>query len=196
MKKILTIILLLLPVTLLAQDKAVHNTQSNTTETTTQQHPKSHIEMFSESGSLIKKEYILVDEVDALRFEVLKITDVTTQKIVMGLRITPILGSNIGVAFLDSDEIDGFLKSVDYMITSVVSEKAPANSVEYNFTSRSGFEFSTYNSQGFFGGKKKWSVSTTLEPFILNSHISLSVEDLQQIKGAIQHTEAKIESFN
>lgn len=159
--------------------------------------PKSKLEAFSEkSGTMVKKDFLKIAELHSVSFEVLTITDLTTNETIQGLRISTSTsnGSYMTnyVAFLDKDEIDGFLKAIIYMSETVIKSDIPVNYVEYTFTSKSGFKASVFNGKGVFSSKQKWQSSFQLEEFLSNSAVMVPIDDLPKIKDAIIFAQAKL----
>ena len=140
---------------------------------------KSNLEDFSEtSGSLIKKEFTDVGKLRSVKIQLLKITNLATNISQSGLRIES-QGVITHVAFLDADEIDAFLKTIDYITDNVLDTDPSGNYTEYNFISRGGF------SAGAFNYSKKWVFYMKPEKFSSDSQIDFSKEDLIKIKEAV-----------
>jgi hypothetical protein len=162
--------------------------------------PKSKLESFSEnSGTMLKKEFFDVAIVKGVQFEVLKLTDMSNNSVEAGLRISATLGSgsylSSYVAFLDKDEIDGFEKAIDYMLTNVSTSSVPVNNIEYRYMSRSGFSATVYNGSGTWSSKKTWRLNLRLEKYISASNAYLTAEELPKIKEAIAAAKLKLQSI-
>lgn len=175
---------------------------------------KSKLESFSEkAGSMFKKEYFKIAQLHDLTFELLTITNLETSESVQGLRISTT--STIGTtgitwaAFLDQDEIDGFLKAVTYMSSTVMKDDFPTNFTEFTFQSRGGFSATIFNVPRIFNeDKQKWKAifklkaydsNTTVTVFIGNNlnipnvdNVSVPTGDFPKIKDAIVFAHTKL----
>ncbi|MHC2993700.1 hypothetical protein OB13_19750 [Pontibacter sp. HJ8] len=153
--------------------------------------PKSNLETFlDQSGSLIKKEYVTIGKVKGINVQVLKITDLIKNSTVSGLRLEGITTSSYSsdskIAFLDSDEIENFIKAIDYINSNILNLPA-AGSTEVIYSSRGGF-----SGGAFVDSKNKWSTFMQLEKYDSRSMFFLSAEDFSQMKDLIVQAKAKI----
>ncbi|HVW97487.1 MAG TPA: hypothetical protein VHA56_16055 [Mucilaginibacter sp.] len=152
--------------------------------------PKSKLETFSESsGSMVKKEYFEIDKVKGVKFQVLKLTNVSTGTTLSGLRLEAESGgsfSSTKTAFLDADELDGLIKALTYVNESVLNTPVPANDVEFNFHARSGF------SAGVFNYRNKWLGYVKLERFDSQSQFDFAAEDFQKVVEIIKSAKTKL----
>jgi hypothetical protein len=173
---------------------------SQTTTLATQEKdskPKSKIELFSDkAGAMLKKEFIPLGTLRNTQFQVLKITDLSTNEAQSGLRLyTPgAVGSvsTSSVAYLDADELAGFIKAVDYVTQNVANTPAPENDVEYNYESRSGLRFGIFNSAAIFSSKKKWSVILRPEKFYASATGYFTTDDLPKMKELLEQAKSKL----
>ena len=152
--------------------------------------PKSQLETFSErAGSMIKKEFVDVGKVNRVKFQVLKLTDILTNATVVGIRME---GQSTGTysiskaAFIDSDEVDGLIKALNYVNTTVLNTTPPDNDVEYNFHARSGF------AAGVFNYRNKWMGYLKLQRFDTDSQFDFSSEDFAKVKDLIVTAKSKL----
>jgi hypothetical protein len=153
--------------------------------------PKSKLEAFSEkAGSLIKKEFITVGRVNnRFAIQILKLTDILNNTTVVGLRFEgegTNTYSSTKVAFLDSDEVDGLIKSLTYINTSVLNTAPPDVDVEYNFHARSGF------SSGVFNYHNKWMGYMKLVNYDSDSQFTFSVEDFHKALDLVVLAKSKL----
>jgi hypothetical protein len=149
----------------------------------------SNIEKFSaKSGTLIEKKFIDIGSVKSVKVRVLRLTDLVSNARVSGVRMeyehSGRLGSDTKIAFLDPDEVDGLVKSIDVLKTKVFVS-SPDSYTEVEFNSRGGFE-----AGGFFG-KGKWSTFLRLERFDRDSFVFLSPEDFDVLRDLLQQAKAK-----
>jgi hypothetical protein len=164
MKKILISIsvLLLWSSICLGQDKIAEKEQSN-------------LEKFSaKSGTLLEKKFIDIGFVKTVKMQVLTFTDLISNAKVSGVRFEYESGarySSSKLAFLDKDEVDGLIKSID-LLKAKVFLTTPATYTEVVFTSRSGFMMACYFSDG------KWTPIVQIKRFDTDSLVSLKLEDL------------------
>ena len=141
---------------------------------------KSNLETFTtREGHLYKKTYETVGATKRLTLQVLTIEDLTDRSKLQGLRIETTTVSaaydiDSKIAFLDKDEIEGFLKSLNYFKTDVFPS-SPANYTEVVYYSRSGFRASS------FLDKKKWSLVLQLERFDNRSKVYLNESELDEL---------------
>ena len=156
-----------------------------------EQESKSKIEGLSEkSGTLLKKEFIDIGKFNSVQIQVLKITDVSTGAVLAGLRLEKEKkGDDAGsfVVFLDSDEIDGLLKSINYINENVLSKPLPDDYIEYNFQSRSGFRAGVYKASS-----AKWSAFVQLDKYYDDSQLFLGSDELIQFRDLIIQAKAKL----
>lgn len=156
----------------------------------TEAQQKSKIELFSDkSGSLVKKEIIDIGLLNSIKFQVEKLTDVSVNTTISGLRLegpsTSSYSKRDFIAFLDSDEIESFAKAIEYLI-GASNKPVPDNYVEYNFTSRSGFR------AGSFKSKDKWDVYIQIDKYDSNSEYFLTANELSNIKDLLTQVKAKL----
>jgi hypothetical protein len=149
----------------------------------------SNIEKFSaKSGTLIEKKFIDIGSVKSVKVRVLRLTDLVSNARMSGVRLeyehSGRLGSDTKIAFLDPDEVDGLLKSID-VLKSKVFISNPDSYTEVEFNSRGGFE-----AGGFFS-KGEWATFLKLERFDRDSFVFLKPEDFDVLKDLLQQAKAK-----
>lgn len=140
---------------------------------------KSKIETFSlKTGSLIKKELVTVGTTKRVEVSKLIITDITTNTSISGIKLETYVDKTYGGStkscFLDTDEIEAFLKAAKYL-----AELAPSTSGNYTelqFTSRDGFQAGAY-----FDKKKSWKYFLKLERYDNESFVLMEKEDFQKL---------------
>lgn len=116
----------------------------------------------AKSGVLIKKIFTDLGKIKSVEFQILEITDLSSNITTKGLRIeTPETGqysSGSATAFIDEDEIDGLLKALNQFM-EITAQAVPDNDVEYVFTSKTGFKAFLFNY------KKKWQFNIQVDKY-------------------------------
>jgi hypothetical protein len=145
---------------------------------------KSKIKSFSlKKGCLIKKDFKTLGYVKKVEVQALKLTDVLTGATVSGIQLKP-GGRPEKAAFLDADEVDGFLRSGKYLLNSL---KPAKNYVEYEFTSRHGFQ------AGVHQNKEEFSYFLKLERYDNDSYVFLDQDDFEQLIEMVENAKVKKE---
>ncbi|MFN8291603.1 MAG: hypothetical protein U0U70_15205 [Chitinophagaceae bacterium] len=150
---------------------------------------KSKLETFTlKTGSLIKKEFLPVGSAGKVEVSVLKLSDLVANTTISGIRFETSVqrsyGSSSKYCFLDSDEIDGLIKSGNLLLSSL---NQPAETyTEYQFTSRDGFQ------AGAFLSKKQWSYFLKLDKYDSDSNVWLEREDFQKLIDLLGQAKAKL----
>lgn len=153
MKQLMTMVLLALCSVCCAQEAKPEPT------------PLSKLEEFSKkSGTLVQKTFESIGGVSDVTMDIVEIKDLLSNQAVKGLRMELVVKSTYSTdtkrAFLDSDEIDGLLKSIQFVRDNVMTT-TPTIYTEVTYQSRSGFEFGA-----FFAIKGKgWTSYLKLERF-------------------------------
>lgn len=150
---------------------------------------KSKLENFSlKTGSLIKKEFIDIGTVAKVEVRVLKITDLVANTSITGIKLQTTVyksyGSDTKACFLDSDEIDGLLKSGNMLLGTL---SGPAdNYTEYIFSSRDGFQAGAYQA------KREWKYFLQMDRYDSGSSVWLEKEDFQKLLDLLTQAKAKL----
>lgn len=150
----------------------------------------SNAELFSsQAGTLIEKEFIDLGKIGKTEIQILKITDMISGKSVSSFRITQEVkgsySSDTKIAHLDSDEINGLIKSMNIIKESVFGVTAN-NYIEITFRSRSGFE------AGCFWSKNEWVSYMQLEKYDRKSMILLQRGDFDKFLELLELAKNKI----
>lgn len=149
----------------------------------------SNAERFSaKDGTLIQKVFIEVGTIKGAEFKIIHYTDLVTGETLSSLRIEYETGgtySDTKIAALDSDEIEGLLKSLDIMQSKVFAT-IPLNYTEVSYRSRGGFE------AGCFWSKGDWSTYLKLEKFDGKSYVFLKKEDFPELQALIRKVKEEI----
>lgn len=150
----------------------------------------SNAERFSEkSGTLIKREYEDVGTLKKCKIQVATYTDVISGQKTKALRFEyeaySSLGSDTKIAVLDADEVDGLVKSINYLQTQLMPTTAK-NYTEAYYRSRGGFECGCYNNE------KGWSAFLKLERFDSKSYVFIKPEDLTELLALLATAKGKL----
>lgn len=174
MKQILIIIILIfLSERVLSQEKT--------------QNARSQAEIFwTTPGRLIEKQFLIIGEVKGMSVQVLKMKDLNSGITMSALRFdrTSITGTPTRIAILDSDEIEGLLKS----LITIVSSVYPSNRKTYTevgFRSRTGFEAGVYY-------KNRWHGFVKLDEYSDDSQLLLDAQDFSLLMALIQTAKGKL----
>ncbi|GAB3555293.1 hypothetical protein [Spirosoma fluminis] len=180
--KNLLLVLLFLPLCATAQQTAKKSIEA--------EKELSNAERFSEkSGTLIKREYEDVGTLKKCKIQIATFTDIISGQKTKALRFEyeayTSLGADTKLALLDADEIDGLIKSINYLQTDLLQSK-PANYTEGYYRSRGGFEC------GCFSGDKGWSAFMKLERFDSKSYVFIKPEDLTELLALLAAAKVKL----
>lgn len=150
----------------------------------------SNAEKFSiKSGTLMQKEYLNIGELKSAKLDVIYFTDLIANQKQSALRfeyeVTGKYSNSTKSAVLDSDEIDGFIKSIK-IIQEKIFPTSPINYQEVIYKSRGGFE------AGCFWSKGSWSTYLKLEQYDKDSYIFLTKEDFSKLFGLLETSKSKL----
>lgn len=179
MKNLFSLILLMLATSLCAQDLKEKNTAT------------SKAEAFSEqAGTLIEKQFIDIGSVKGIQIRVLKLKDVISERSVSALRfeyaVKSAYSTDTKIASLDSDEIDGLVKSIRALQSTVFTTTRDVYT-EVTFQSRSGFQCGAY----YDAGKKGWTPYLQIEKYG-KSTVFISQEELAKILSLVEEAKGKM----
>ncbi|MBI9052457.1 MAG: hypothetical protein JEY96_01485 [Bacteroidales bacterium] len=138
-------------------------------------------EFYSKEGSLFEKEFIPVGIVGpSFSIRVMKITDLITEETQSGIRLQYLhkgkYSNSTKSATIDSDELDGFIKSIK-ILKEKVFISMPSNYKEVTFISRSGFQAGCFWSSV----KKEWKTYVKLEKYDSDSYVWLKISDFDEL---------------
>jgi len=172
MKKItiLTLLLSLMTLTIFGQ--------------TTKEAELSKAEEFSlTSGALIEKKFYDVGAIQRAEMQVVKYTDLISSTSISSVKIkykSYDTYSSTKVALLDSDEIEGLIKSIKLMQTKIFAS-TPSSYTEVSYQSRSGFEAGC-----FWGSNNEWKTYIKLEKYDSKSIIRLEQKDYTTLLNLLE----------
>jgi len=166
-------------------------TASAFAQNTTVEREQSNIEKFSaKSGTLVERRFVNVGKLKLIEVQVLTITDLISNAKISGVRFEMQTATryttDTKVAFLDQDEVDGLIKSINALKTKVFNTTKDTYT-EVTFKSRSGFEAGCFFSDG------KWTTYLKLERFDNNSQTFMKPEDFDELLSLLQLAKQKFE---
>lgn len=149
-------------------------------------------EQFSATaGTLIEKQFVDIGKVKGVSVQVMKIKDLNSGTSKTGLRFEydykSSYTSDTKVATLDLDEIDGLIKSMTNLKTTVFSSTRDVYT-EVTFRSRTGFEAGAY----YDVDKTKWVAYVKLEKFDSNSEVFLNTDDFTSMLSFVEQAKTKM----
>lgn len=156
----------------------------------TKEQELSNAEKFSgKAGTLIQKEFIDIGEIKGAKIKVIHYSDLIGETKTSSLRFeSESVGkytSSSKIAVLDSDEIEGLIKSIK-IIQEKVFPSTPSSYSEVTFRSRGGFE------AGCYWGKDKWETYLKLEKYDKDSYVFLGVEDFPALLALLEAAKLKL----
>jgi len=151
---------------------------------------KSKIENFSlKTGSLIKKDFLEIGTVKGVEVQIVILSDILANTKLSGIKLMASVyksyGSSDKSCFLDVDEVEAFVKSGKYLSESL-NEKAD-NYIEYQFTSRDGFQAGAYSDK-----KDSWKYYLKLEKYDSDSYVFMNKDDFQKLIELVNSAKAKL----
>lgn len=149
-------------------------------------------EQFSTTaGTLMEKQFIDIGKVKGVSVQVMKLKDLNNGTSKSGLRFEYLYKSSYSsdtkIATLDIDEIDGLIKSINNLKTTVFPSTRDVYT-EVTFTSRTGFKAGAY----YDVDKAKWVTFIKLEKFDSNSQVFLTTEDFSILHTLVEEAKQKM----
>ncbi|MBL0136936.1 MAG: hypothetical protein IPP86_00210 [Bacteroidetes bacterium] len=145
---------------------------------------KSLLEKFSErSGSLMKREFFDVGKIRGMKIKMMKITNLTDpgSKTLSGARFECSTQYSDYIAFVDADELDGLIASLDFIQSKIFNDTAKTYT-EVEFKTRGGFKSGCYFSQN----DNKWSGYIQVASYSDKSMVFLEQEDFGKFKNMVE----------
>lgn len=172
MKKILSTKMLLL--LLLFTPLFAHSQESKEPES-----KSKTIEFANREGSLYQKEFEEIGKTGGLTFKNIYITDLTSQQTISALRLenSHYIGSGSSIDYvgtLDSDELEGCIKSLNYLKENLIPTK-PTLYTEVEYKSRDGILIGAYCSKG------EWKLFVQTKSYTQKSLTVLKVIELDNL---------------
>ena len=159
-------------------------------QTPAKEKEQSNAEKFSaKSGTLMQKEFIEIGDVKNCKIKVIHFTDLITgikqSGLKFGMEVASTYSTDTKSALLDTDEIDGLMKSIKLMQDKVMIT-VPTNNTEVSFKSRSGFEAGCFTSNG------AWSCYLKLEKYDSKSYVWIDSSNLTALYALLVIAKAKM----
>ncbi|HWK58703.1 MAG TPA: hypothetical protein VNQ80_15275 [Parapedobacter sp.] len=146
-------------------------------------------EFSAKTGTLIQKQHTDIGKLASVKFESAVITNLITGEVLKGLRLEKTSSKQYGrdaYAFIDADEIDGLLKSIE-IIRDKVIPSTPTAYTEVSFKGRSGFEAGC-----FFNDKSEWRSYLQVDKYNSDSVVFFSANELNELKALLEKAKANI----
>ena len=178
-KKISTIIIILIVTSsrIFAQTKEKELTQAE--------------QFSSQAGTLIERQFLEIGKVKSVEVKVLKYKDLNNGVSKTALRFEypykSSISSDTKISSLDADEIDGLIKSIKNLQSSVFTSTRDIYT-EVTFKSRTGFEAGAFYSPD----KSKWTAYLQIEKYDRNSLVFLAPEDFTTLLNLIEQAKIKM----
>lgn len=156
----------------------------------TKEQELSNAEKFSgKAGALIQKEFLEIGTVKGAKVSVIYFTDLITNTKQSALKFEyESVGkytTDVKVAVLDADEVDGLIKSIK-IIQDKIFPSTATNYTEVSFKSRGGFD------AGCFWSKGNWSTYLKLEKYDKESYVFLGKNDFPTLLGLLEQAKTKL----
>jgi hypothetical protein len=153
---------------------------------------KTQAEQFStQSGVLMERQFYEIGKVKGLEVKVLKFKDLNSGTTKSSLRFEYMYKSSYSndtkIAALDTDEIDGLIKSIKNLQTNVFPSTKDVYT-EVTFSSRTGFEAGAY----YNVEKNKWTAYIQVEKNDRNSMLLFTPEDFGTLLSLIEQAKTKM----
>jgi hypothetical protein len=152
----------------------------------------SNADQFSaKAGTLIEKQFIDIGQVKGVQVKVLKLKDLNDGTTKTALRLEYEYKSSYStdtkIASLDSDEIEGLIKSIKNLQTNVFTSTRDTYT-EVTFKSRTGFEAGAY----YDTAKSKWTAYMQLSKYDSKSSVFLNTDDFSTFLTLIEQAKTKM----
>jgi hypothetical protein len=146
----------------------------------TKENELSNAERFSsKSGTLIEKKFGNIGTLKDVEVKVVRYKDLMTgeeiQALLLQYEVASSYSTDTKSASLDSDEIEGLIKSIK-MMQEKVFNTSPSTYTEVTYKSRAGFEAGC-----FWSDKKDWSTYLKLEKYDGKSYVFLKKDDFPEL---------------
>ena len=144
---------------------------------------------------LFKQEVFSVDNIPAFRIDALKITNLEKFNVSTGLKV--VYSHQFGKEsktlynYIDTDEIDGVITSLQYMKTILKSKIIPGNYTEIKFVTRSGF-LVMLNTILNEDNKLDWGFSAQPDNNVERSMIILKPGDVEKLQKTMEQAKGKL----
>ena len=143
---------------------------------------------------LFKQEVFSVDNISAFRIDAIKITNLENFSITNGLKVVHKVqvGKELKTFnnYIDADEVDGLLTSLQYMKTILKSKTVPNSYTEIKYTTKSGFHIMLFTVLNL-KNKLDWSFLSQTNIENEKTLVLLQNEDIDKLQKTIEQAKGK-----
>jgi hypothetical protein len=146
-------------------------------------------------GFLYKQEVFSVDNIPAFRLDAIKMTNLEKFSTTTGLRVVHKvqIGKELKTYnnYIDAEEIDGLLTTLQYMKTILKSKTTPGSYTEIKFTTKSGFQLmlnTVLNTQN----KLDWNFTAQTDIYNDKTIELLSNDDIEKLQKTLEQAKGKL----
>jgi hypothetical protein len=143
---------------------------------------------FNKSGALIQKEFFDIGDLKKCNIQIARFTDIINNQKINAVRIVLVDISSpplTGVAYLDADEIDGLVKSINIIQEKVLPNVA-TNMTSVSFKSKGGLVVSCSSN------KESWIICMKIEGTIGVAYVFLDDDDLPKLIELLEQSKSKL----
>ncbi len=146
-------------------------------------------------GFLFKQEVFTVDNIPAFRLDVVKITNLEKFTVISGIKVLHKIQVKKELKtvynYIDSDEIDGLLTSLQYMKTIIKSQTIPGNYTEIKYSSKSGFQVSLATILNV-SNKLDWNFTVQTNLSNESTMVILTLSDIGKLMNTLEQAKGKL----
>lgn len=146
-------------------------------------------------GNLYKQEVFSLDNIPAFRLDAVRVTNLEKFSITSGVRVVQKVqvGKELKTFnnYIDAEEIDGLITSLQYMKTILKSKTTPGSYTEIKFTTASGFQvllFTVLNIQN----KLDWNFMAQSNISNDKTIVALSNDDIEKLQKTLEQAKGKL----
>lgn len=144
---------------------------------------------------LFKQEVFSVDNIEAFRIDAIKVTNLENFSIISGLKVVHKIkiGKELKTFnnYIDSDEIDGLLTTLQYMKTILKSKTIPNSYTEIKYTTKSGFQMMLFTVLNL-KNKLDWSFMSQSNIENEKTLVLLQNEDIEKLQKTTEQAKSKL----
>ncbi|MDB5227961.1 MAG: hypothetical protein JWN78_2154 [Bacteroidota bacterium] len=144
---------------------------------------------------LFKQEVFSLDNLSAFRIDAVKITNLEKFNVVSGLKVVYKIAAGKELKtlnnYIDAEEIDGFISSLQYMKTILKSKTTPGSYTEIKYMSQSGFLIMLYTILTD-RNKLDWSFSVQMDMKVDKSLLGLTNDDIDKLQKVFEQGKGKL----
>lgn len=147
------------------------------------------------TGFLYKQEVYTVDNIPAFRMDAVKITNLEKFTVISGIKVLHKIQVKKELKtiynYIDADEIDGLLTSLQYMKTILKSQTIPGNYTEIKYTSKSGFQVSLATILNV-SNKLDWNFTVQTNLSSERTLVILPLGDIGKLQDTLEQAKGKL----